>query len=437
MKDVDEVVACVVDFGTFLSVAERLGETMKLVYYHSPHETEYQDIREYVKGDGLDNVIRLDDVLDPGVLDEIDLFVFPDIGFTGLQRHLREIGKAVWGHMGATELELYRTRFLDMLEELGLPMVHNERVKGLTALSEYLKQHENVWVKIDRARHNMETWKSRSWKQSQRTLDSLAVIFGGMKEYVQFIVQDDIESDIEIGYDGWCINGKYPYASFQGYEKKNESYLGSVLDYEDLPDEVRDICEAVAPKLAEYGFCDWVAYEIRVQNITPFFIDITPRMAGQTMEHQLESIANFPEIIWAGANQELIEPEFEWTFAAEATLHYDADTKDPTIVDEWKSLELDDDMKKWVKLYHYCRTMDGEYQFPNRNTDEIGVVIGLADDCEESIEDLKEHLEALKDLPVHADVASFAELLKSIKQAEKAGISFGGRIPQPEVAIKG
>src|SRR5580692_8955528 len=108
MKPVQDVVACVVDYGTFISVAEKLAETMKLVYYHSPYEKEYQDVRDCCIGTGLDQVIRLDDIFDSDILSSVDLFVFPDIGFSGLQRHLKSLGKAVWGNSGADELELDR-----------------------------------------------------------------------------------------------------------------------------------------------------------------------------------------------------------------------------------------------------------------------------------------------------------------------------------------
>lgn len=432
MKPVEEVVACVVDYGTFLSVAECLAETMQTVYYHSPFSTEYQDARDCVLGGGLERVKRLDEFLDPSVLSSIDLFIFPDIGFAGLQRHLRSLGKAVWGHMGATDLELYRTKFLATLEDVGLPMVHNERCEGISELAAYLRENENKWVKINRFRNNMETWHHRTWKQSQRTLDSLAVIFGGIKEEVVFIVQDDIESDLEYGYDGWCIDGNFPAQSFQGYEKKNELYLGSLMQYDDLPEGMRVVNEALAPKLADYRYRCFLATEIREKDGVPYFIDITPRMAGQTMEHLMVNCTNFAEGIWLGANGEMWEPDFLYKIAAEGTLHYSADTKDPSIVDEWKTLELPDEVMQWVKLYHYCRTKDGAYQFSTRNTDEVGVVLGLGDRIEEATDHLGENLDLLKDLPLSVSTSGFASLLSSIKEAEEQGIPFGVKVPHPE-----
>ena len=433
MKHVQEVVACVVDFGTFLSVAEKLAETMATVYYHSPFQVEYLDVRDCVVGEGLDKVQRLDDIFDK--LDEIDLFVFPDIGFGDLQRYLRSIGKKVWGNMGATDLELYRADFLDLLKELELPTIHSEKIIGLSKLADYLKKHPNVWVKVDRYRGNMETWQNSSWPQTERTLESLAVIFGPTKEHVTFVCQDDIKSDFEVGYDGWCVDGEFPPFSFQGYEKKNELYLGSVLSDKELPDEIKVVNEAMAPILANYGYRNWWATEIRVADGIPYFIDPTPRMPGQTGEHQLESIKNFADVIWRGANGEVVTPEFNWQFAAEATLHYDSDTIDHAVGQEWKTLDIPKEVLRWVKLYHYCK-IDGLYHFMAEGTDEVGVVIGEGDSVQASIKNLAEHLELLKGQPVHARTVGFASLIDCIKEAEKEGIPFGGRIPQPEAIYR-
>lgn len=435
MKSVEEVTACVCDYGTFISVAEKLAETCTKVYFHSPYEVEYQAARTCLRGFGLDKVERLDEFLDPVVLKTIDLFVFPDIGFGGIMRHLRDdLGKAVWGHMGANDIELYRDMFLEVLKDVGLPIIHSERIVGLTKLAEYLTKNENKWVKINRFRGNMETWHHSDYAHSQRMLDSLAVTFGGAKENVVFVVQDDIKSELEIGYDGWSIDGQFPSHSFQGYEKKNELYLGSVLANEDLPEEILTVNEAMGPVLKEYGYRGWWATEIRV-NGEPYFIDPTPRMPGQTGEHQLETITNFADVIWQGANGNLIKPEFEWKFAAEATLHWDLKSKDPSIIDQWKTFDVPKGVERWLKPYHYCK-LNGVYNCVGENTDEIGVMIGVGNSTQEAIDHLRANLKAIKGIPVTANTDGFVDLLEMIKDAEKQGIRFGGKIPKPETILK-
>src|SRR5262249_501608 len=154
---------------------------------------------------------------------------------------------------------------------------------------------------------------------------------------VVFVVQDDIESDMELGYDGWCIDGEYPPFSFQGYEKKNQLYLGSVMSLDDLPDEIKVVNDAMSVVLERYGYRGWWATEMRVYAGVPYFIDPTPRHPGQTGEHQLETIKNLADVIWQGANGRIVEPEFEWRFAAEATLHYETASKDEAADKEWKA----------------------------------------------------------------------------------------------------
>lgn len=225
MKSVEETVACICDYGTLgIALAERMAESCQKVYFHSPCQSEYQDICECSKGDGLPTVERLDEPLSPETIDEIDLYIFPDIGFTGLQRYLRSIGKAVWGSMDASELELYRTEFLTVIKELGLPVVGYKRVRGVSALSDYLKTVNKKWVKVNRYRAQRETFFHEDYAHSMAILDKLAVKFGGLKEQVVFVVQDDIPDAQEIGYDGLSVDGFYPNRSFQGYEAKNECY---------------------------------------------------------------------------------------------------------------------------------------------------------------------------------------------------------------------
>ena len=426
MKTVEEVVACVIDYGSFISLAEKLGEKMARCYYYSPFEEEFRDAQKCVVGTGLKNVVRLDEFMDPDALKEIDLFVFPDIGYGGLQRHLRyDLGKSVWGSMGASDLELYRTQFLERLADAGLPVAPSEVIRGLTNLKLYLQRNEDKWVKVNRFRENMETWHHIDWEHSQPMLASLSTDFGGIADKVVFVVQDPILHAQEVGYDGFCIDGKYPAQSYQGYEAKNELYLGSLLGDEEMPDAVKMVNEAMAPFYGEIEYRNFLATEIRGE----FFIDPTNRMAGQTQEHLLETCTNLAEVIWLGAQGELVQPKFGAKFAAEATLHY-TDTYD------WKVLRIPETVRQWVKLYHFCE-VDGWQHFPPHKTDEVGVVIGNGDTIEDAIENLKEHYEALEEEPVKAKIERFVDLLKEVKEAQAKGIHFADqKIPPPTIAIK-
>jgi hypothetical protein len=318
---------------------------------------------------------------------------------------------------------------------MGLSIVNTATVKGVTALAQHLKGVEDKWIKINRFRDNCETWHHQDWEHSRFKLDELAGTFGGLKEHVIFVIQDAIKSEdgqevVEIGYDGWTVNGEFPGCSFQGFESKNELYLGSLLEYEDLPEQVRAVNEAMAPTLARYGYRNFIATELRIKGDETYFIDPTMRMPGQTGEHLLETCSNLADVIWKGANGELIRPEFTHRFAAEATVHYTAGS------DGWKVLRIPDEARRCFKGYHYCES-DGLYHFPPHKTDEVGVIIGQGNTIEASIEDLKANFELLEGEPVKIELAAFAGLIKEINASEELGLEFTEQpIPEPSIVIE-
>jgi hypothetical protein len=425
MKDLADIVCCTADYGTFLDLASKMGERVAKSYYYSPFETEYRDARKCIIGTGLPGVERLDEYMDPKIIDEVDLWIFPDIGYGGFQRYLRSIGKAVWGSMGASDLELFRTRFLKKIRELGLPVAPSKVIKGLTALSDHLKTVEDKWIKVNRFRENMETWHHKTYDHSEPILEWLAVEFGGVAENVVFVIQDPILHAQEIGYDGFNIDGQFPDKSFQGYEKKNQLYLGTWLEADDMPGEVKAVNAALSPYFKEIGYRSFVATEIRDDK----FIDPTFRMAGQTQEHLLETCTNLPEIIWTGANGEMVQPKFSHKFAAEGTLHYTAGT------DHWMVLRVPEEVRPFVKLYGYCQ-VDGVCHFPPRKNDELGVVIGQGNTVQEAIDHLKENLELLEKEPVSCDTAGFVDLIQQIEEAQAKGNHFTSqKLPEPSAVL--
>jgi hypothetical protein len=432
VKPIHEVTACVSDYGTFQDLAKCLSGKCSKLYIYTPYEDEYRDVKRCCLGDGMPNVERCNDFMEPEIFDAIDLFCFPDIWSGGIQRYLRRAGKAVWGSMGAHDLELYRTRFLSTLEKQHLPVAPSVVIRGLDNLAAYLKEHKDQWVKVNRYRANMETWHHIDYEHSRPELARLAVEFGGLADFIVFVVQAPIPDAKEIGYDGIFVAGAgYPPQSFQGYEAKNELYLGSLLEASRLPDCVQEVNEAMAPVYEQLGYRNFIATEIRKTEDTFYFIDPTNRQAGQTMEHYYRNCANLPELIWAGANGELLQPEFESTHAAEATLHYTGAGGDG-----WRVLKVPEDARARIQLYHYCEP-DEYCHFPPGLNDEVGVVVGLGDSVEECIEDLKANFALLEGEPVEIHCEGFAELIEQIEEAEAEGLDFtDGALPAPSIALK-
>lgn len=432
MKDVGEVNAVVFDYGSFLDLADCLADTYANVWYHSPRDKEFRDVKECVIGKGLSKVKRIDEPLDPDFLKKIDLAIFPDIGFKGLQRLLLDRGIVVWGSRGATDLELYRDKFLETIKALGLEVLPYKRIEGITNLIEYLRGVEDKWIKVNQYRDNMETWHHQDFAHSEDELVRLSAEFGGYKENVIFVVQDALNGDpdepvMEIGYDGLSVLGDFPEQSFAGYEKKNELYLGSLRKYKQLPKEVRAVNNAIAGLLEEFDYRNFIATEIRVKGKKFYYIDPTNRLAGQTMEHYFETCKNLPEVVWKGANGELIKPEFTHQYAAEATLHYGGHSGG------WKTIMVPKKVERWIKLYHYFATdEDDTYRFPPHKSDEVGVVIGRGNSIRAAYDHLQENFGHMKQENLSIRTGGFADLLKEIQEAEDHGMEFSDKpLPDP------
>ena len=419
LKDVKDVVACVVDYATFICVAEALSKVMKKVYFFSFTSEEFYSIGDLCKATGLKNVERVNDIFDPKILNTIDLFIFPDIGYEGLQKYLRSIGKAVWGSMGVDEIEIMRDEFLTLLKKVGLPTVPYVPIKGVLNLRKHLEKVTDKFVKINIYRGNMETWHHIDIEHSQPELNRLETEFGGLEDTAEFVVQDCIDTVVETGYDGWNIDGQFPSLCSQGYEKKNELYLAALVEYKNVPDEIKEINEAMAHLLKKHSYRNFWATEIRVKGNKNYFIDPTPRMPGMSGEQFMMMCDNIPEVIWKGANGILVEPQFNAKVIAAATI-YCTDYIDDK---HWMVLDIPEKLRPFVKLWHYC-FHNGKFHWPPKDNNELGLVLGAGNSIEEAIEHLKKNIELLKGEPVEFKLHGFKEIIKDIVEAEKHGIYF-------------
>lgn len=412
-------------------MAETLSKTYRKVYYHTPIEREFRDIDDEVIGMGVPGVEKVESFMHPDIVKECQLYVFPDIGYEGEQLYLKSINKPVWGSMGGDVLERLRTRFVDTVSRLGLPLVESAKIRGLENLCEYLKEHDDVWVKVNEFRDNMETWHHQDWLHSQPMLRRLWIKFAVAPELVWFVVQKNLPGATEIGYDGLSVDGWFPDSSYQGYEKKNELYLGARTDYDDLPEEVRLVNEKFSKVLEESQYRNFFATEIRNFEGTPYFIDPTLRMPGQTGEQLLETMTNLPEVIWRGAQGELIQPEWAADFATSATLNYKGDLEDVKVI------RVPEQARPFVKLCRYRQKGD-EFHFPANKREDVGVVIGMGDTIEEAIQNLKDNFNLIGDESLSIKPEGFMDLLEDIHQAEKEGIQFTkSEVPEPETVLEG
>jgi hypothetical protein len=396
------------------------------VYYFQPWEEGFSKIHTACTGDGYGDIVRADKVW--SLRNEVDVWVFPDIGHSDLQLELERQDKAVWGSRKGDELELNRELFLKTLAEVGLDVPTFEVVVGITNLRAYLKEQENRYIKISRYRGMMETTHWRSWKEDHGLLDQWAVKWGPMGEYVRFLVFEPIETDLEIGCDTYNVLGQFPNVMLHGIEQKDKAYLAAVTKREDMPKQLQDVLSAFGPVLGRYGYRNEFSIEVRVDGDRSYFIDPTCRGGLPSTASQIALWINFPEIVWWGAQGELCPPVPRGTFSAEAVLSVKAPRK------TWVVADIPSELKDHVKLAGCC-CIDGADWFPPSDDEghEIGWLVAYGNSPKEAVDKL---LGVAKQLPdgVSAATESLADVIKEIDSEQAQGIPFS-KEPLPEPAV--
>lgn len=313
--DLSRKVAMVIDNGLFVELACRLGESFGKVFYYTEAKDAFPKMNRAFIGYGLENIETVDSIID--YIDDVDIFVFPDLYYADLQNYLSSIGKRVWGMRNGEELENDRVLCKKLMTKLNLPVGKYEVVKGMDGLRKYLKSHDNVYVKISHWRGITETFKSETYKKSEPKLDEIEYALGAFKYLVEFIVEDELKDKVEIGCDLFVVDGKYPSKLLTGIEIKDLSYLASFSDYSSLPKEVTQFNSAIAPTLSKYGSRGFFSTEIRVgKDHKPYMIDFCARCFSSDTLIETESgwkkimdLSRYEKV--AAINKDTLQKEFQ------------------------------------------------------------------------------------------------------------------------------
>lgn len=427
MKKTEEVVACVVDSGLFPHIAQCCAEQMQKVFYVGPTERVMPKLADAIVGDGFENIIRAPDLW--SVKDQCDLFVFPDIHLAGEQRELVDQGYPVWGHHGADVLEHGKGKFLRTLKDLGMEMPPYVTITGHTALKEHLRDIEDVYIKVSRFRGDFETFHWRSWLLDETALDCIGYHFGPAKEMITFYVFDAIETPIEDGIDTWCIDGQWPKNVLHAMERKDKSLLGAIQRMEDVNEMVRGVNDKFGPVLAKYGYRGAFSTEVRL-NDKAYFIDASCRFGSPPSQLQTVLIKNLPDIIWRGANGEVVEPESPEPIGAQVLITADREK------DEWLTFDMPTELRPYVKSAFSCE-IDGVFRIaPNPLENWAGWLVATGDSIEVVIDLLKQRKAMLPD-GFDCDLTSLADLLRELKTAKAEGVEITEQaLPEPSEVLE-
>lgn len=394
----------------------------------SPDIRAFPSVREDCIGRGIPNIERVRDFWP--LLNDIDLFCFPDVGQSGLQLHLESIGKAVWGSRGGDVYELNRYKFMRTIDELGLDVAPYTVIRGWSKLRAHLKENDDKYIKISRFRRDMETTHWRSWELDEPWIDWLAVQFGPLKEEMSFLVFDNIETDLEIGGDTYCVDGKWPDLMLSGVEHKDSTYFSEVRQRDEMPEQIANVLDAFSAPLKRHRYRNQFSCEVRVKGEKAYFIDFTGRGGMPSSGSQQLIWKNFPNAIWHGANGVLLQPEAAAKFTIEAMITSKG-TKD-----SWDVAQVESELLPWARFSNCCM-VDGKFCFPpdDCHDGELGWLVALGDSPKEVLERAKELADMLPD-GLDAKIENLVGLIKQVEDAAKQGIELSSQeMPQPAEVV--
>lgn len=384
-QDYSNKTVCVVDLGLFVEVAVTLSKSFGRTLYHYPWQSSpFPRSNSKLVGKGLGNIEIADYLWD--LIDEVDLFVFPDIFLGDLQQQLVRLGKRVFGSRRGDELEMHRAEAKQHFASLGLPVGPYAVCQGVDDLREYLKENDNQFVKLSVNRGDFETFESPNYKFSEPKLDELESKLGAKGYTTEFICEDEIKDAVEIGYDGFCIDGQFPDQSLVGIEIKNKGYLGKFTQYADLPLEITDFNTKIAPTLAKYQYRNWYSTELRITgDRTPYMIDLCARAGSPPTEVALMMYQNLPDVMWYGAEGQVVAPEASHEWGAEIIIESSWADK------YWQAIQFPEEFRDNIKMRNLTYINDQYYVVPqSHGISEIGAICALGNTKEEAMEQCKE-----------------------------------------------
>lgn len=430
MKEPKDATFLVFDHGLFLPLALELAKTAKRVIYHNAAQVDaFPTLAKSIVGDGYDNIEVTDEPFSHRK--EIDCAVFPDIYEADKQSVFEELGVQVWGSRDGDKLEIYRGRFLKALAEVGLEVPEHRVLTGLSSLGASLMELPEAYVKISRFRGTMETFHWRGMAEDEDWLHMMAVKLGPAKENMVFYVFEPIDTDIEVGCDTFTIGGRVPEEVLVGYEMKDRSYFGAVTHSRELPQPLFKSLDLFSPEMEGNRYRNFISTEVRIKGDHFYFIDPTRRAGVPSGLSQFKLYANLPEIILAGAQGELVQPELNAKFSCECIMTAKGEKTCWTVVD------FPEGLRDSIGCPGSCQ-IDGRICWPpdDSGEHEIGWLHSMADTPKECIQGM---LDKAADLPdgVIAATESLADLLKEIESGKSQGVPFTSKpLPEPAVVVE-
>jgi len=426
-----------IDNGLFTAFARKVAPAFKRALYYMPWQRQFVRSRELCVGIGFPEIERVRSPFRHGRKDltnEVDLVVCLDQFHNDLQFLFEEKFECrVFGAREAEELELYRWEARKLFQKLGLPVLDAEHIIGMPALREHLQRFKDRWIKNSfnvGGRADAETFHHDEYKITKPRLDELEYDLGpGLSSIYEFISEANYPNAVEIGFDGYTIDGRYPDWSMQAFEVKGLGMFAVMKPYERLAEPVKLVNAALADTFKAYRYRGFWSSEIAWgKEQRPILRDPCCRLGSPSNELLQELIGNWPEIIWHGAAGEMIQPKVLAKYGVVVMVYSEMSGKN------WEVLHYPEKLDQFVKLRNPTMIKGVRYAVPQNQPQNIAGIVGTGDTMLDAVRSVAERVKQVKGDRMQVAMESIPKALDVIAKGEELGIRFSDDRRYPSVA---
>jgi len=396
-------------------MALKLCEVYDKVYYYCEWRDAFPKADKALIGIGFEDegLISIDNFFDYVDDDEVGAIYFFDTYSGDIAEDCKRRGKTVFGGGNAEMLENDRWFGRQLQKKVGLPTQPTVKIKGIEKLREYLKANDNVVVKINKLRGDLESFYSKNYESVETILDYYASVLGLRQELVEFIVEDYIPG-IEPGTDLFIVDGKYPNYGLFAYEMKGAGYAAKVMKYEDIPEQVRLVNDKLAIFFEKLKARTLFSTEVRIdeRDKKGYLIDATVR-AGLPVPTsvEMEIYDNFAEAIKEAAHGNLIELKPRWQYGVGVAL-------DTNLTDEpWLNIQIPEKLRKFYKFRKVLKFKNKYFVIPKMPG--IVTVLGFGNTLDDAIEMCKQNMEQVYGVGLQKNIGGLLAIKEEIEKAKK------------------
>lgn len=324
--------------------------------------------------------------------------------------------KSIFGSGRASKIEHNRWGLKKIIRDIGLKVNKTEKIIGVNGLRDYFIKNKDKYVKINIDRGDIESFYVKDLDAIDLKLDELASTLGPFKNTYEFIVEDAIHTDVEIGFDGFFNGVDYLKPYIYGYEYKKQLYVAKVSDT--LPKPLKETLDAFKPILQKLDYRAAISTEEKIVSKTEhYFLDLTARLPSPLSALYPSYINNWSEVIYKIGLKQPVQLDIKYKYLASLPLGSEHANNN------WVEMIIDKKDRDHIKFVSACKN-DGRY-YAVKGYSEVVVIIAAGDSVDECLDILKKYAERIDcDGLDKKSVFGIDHIKEIIKDGEALGISF-------------